>query len=84
MICRHLRTTRIELYHHDELHFVFDRASFPHLGIWKQKDSPFLCIEPWHGFADLIDVTGNLLDKPGIFALEPYESRDFAWFISIP
>jgi len=21
--------------------------NFPHLGIWKQPNAPFICIEPW-------------------------------------
>jgi galactose mutarotase-like enzyme len=83
MILRSLKTSRIELFHLEELVFVLDRGNFPHLGIWKQPNAPFLCIEPWHGFADIANATGILVEKEGIFALEPYESRDFSWFIQL-
>jgi len=44
----------------------------PFLGIWaKPGGAPFLCIEPWHGIADMSDTSGNLADKEGILTLEP-------------
>lgn len=44
----------------------------PYLGIWaKPGGAPFLCIEPWHGIADMSDTSGNLADKEGILSLEP-------------
>ena len=44
----------------------------PYLGIWaKPGGAPFLCIEPWHGIADMSDTSGNLADKEGILVLEP-------------
>jgi galactose mutarotase-like enzyme len=39
---------------------------FPHLGIWTKKDAPFLCIEPWYGYSDTNEATGNLFEKEGI------------------
>ncbi|MFT3795984.1 aldose 1-epimerase family protein [Flavobacterium sp.] len=39
---------------------------FPHLGLWTKKDAPFLCIEPWFGYADTPDSNGNLFEKEGI------------------
>ena len=39
---------------------------FPHLGIWTKKDAPFLCIEPWYGYSDTSEATGNLFEKEGI------------------
>ncbi len=46
------------------LKVIFER--FPHLGIWTKPKAPFLCIEPWHGFADSVDSNGNILQKQGI------------------
>ncbi|WP_300571000.1 aldose 1-epimerase family protein [Flavobacterium sp.] len=46
------------------LKVIFER--FPHLGIWTKPKAPFLCIEPWQGFADSIDSNGNILEKQGI------------------
>ena len=46
-------------------------ATFPHLGIWTKVGAPFLCIEPWHGYSDTLNSTGDLLEKEGIEILEP-------------
>lgn len=43
---------------------------FPHLGIWTKKEAPFLCIEPWYGYSDTSDTTGNLFKKEGIQIIE--------------
>ncbi|MEO8254190.1 MAG: aldose 1-epimerase family protein [Flavobacterium sp.] len=43
---------------------------FPHLGIWTKKDAPFLCIEPWYGYSDTKESSGNLFEKEGIQIIE--------------
>ncbi|WP_225990372.1 MULTISPECIES: aldose 1-epimerase family protein [Flavobacterium] len=43
---------------------------FPHLGLWTKPNAPFLCIEPWQGYADSTIGSGNLFDKEGILVLE--------------
>lgn len=48
---------------------------FPHLGIWTKKDAPFICIEPWYGYSDSNDATGNIFEKEGIQILK--ENKTF-------
>ncbi|WP_297333417.1 aldose 1-epimerase family protein [Flavobacterium sp.] len=43
---------------------------FPSLGIWTKPGAPFICIEPWQGYADNTDSNGRLEDKEGIITLE--------------
>jgi galactose mutarotase-like enzyme len=43
---------------------------FPSLGIWTKINAPFLCIEPWFGYSDTNENSGNLLEKEGIQILE--------------
>jgi len=45
-------------------------AGFPEFGIWSKPGAPFVCIEPWFGYADTEDPYGDLTDKPGIINLE--------------
>jgi galactose mutarotase-like enzyme len=45
--------------------------SFPHLGIWTKENAPFICIEPWHGYSDLFNSSGDITEKEGIIMLEP-------------
>jgi galactose mutarotase-like enzyme len=40
------------------------------LGIWTKKDAPFICIEPWNGYADSDNSNGNLYEKAGIIILD--------------
>lgn len=43
---------------------------FPSLGIWTKMNAPFLCIEPWFGYSDTNDNSGNLFEKEGVQVLE--------------
>lgn len=43
---------------------------FPSLGIWTKMNAPFICIEPWFGYSDTTENSGNLFEKEGIQILE--------------
>jgi galactose mutarotase-like enzyme len=49
----------------------------PHLGIWSIPGAPFVCIEPWQGYADPVGFVGEIWDKPGIVRLAPGERRSW-------
>ncbi|NAP00423.1 aldose 1-epimerase family protein [Halomonas sp. MG34] len=65
-----------------------DCAGFPYLGIWSKyneetgKIAPFLCIEPWHGIADMHDTTGELKEKAGINKLPAGEAFESTYEIT--
>jgi galactose mutarotase-like enzyme len=61
--------------------FKFHFKDFPNLGIWTKKDAPFLCIEPWFGYSDTEDSSGNLFEKEGIQILA--ENKTFKSEFSI-
>ncbi len=46
-----------------------DFESMPHLGVWTKPGAPFLCIEPWSGYASPADFSGPLTEKPGSITL---------------
>jgi len=57
---------------------------FRQLGIWsKPDDAPFLCIEPWHGFASPVDFDGEFTDKPGLMHIPPGETRSLRYTIGV-
>jgi galactose mutarotase-like enzyme len=58
-------------------------GNFPHLGIWTKKDAPFLCIEPWHGYADSNTSTNAITDKEGIVSLNATTSFSTSFSIEI-
>ena len=55
--------------------------NFPSLGIWTKMNAPFLCIEPWFGYSDTNENSGNLFEKEGIQILE--ENKTFRSEFSI-
>jgi galactose mutarotase-like enzyme len=57
--------------------------NFPHLGIWTKVNAPFLCIEPWYGYSDTENSTGNLFEKEGIQVLEPNANFETTFSIEI-
>jgi len=56
---------------------------FGSLGIWTVKNAPFICIEPWIGFADEVSSNGNLFDKKNIQILEENSSFEASFSIEI-
>lgn len=56
---------------------------FPHLGIWTKTNAPFLCVEPWFGYSDSVESTGDIMNKEGIQILEPKSIFDAQFSIEI-
>ena len=51
------------------------------LGIWKKPNAPFLCIEPWWGWADSVTSNSFFEEKPGIHCLENGDKKLFSYSI---
>lgn len=47
-----------------------DFPKFKELGIWAKPGAPFVCIEPWLGYADSEIGQQDISEKPGIQSLE--------------
>jgi galactose mutarotase-like enzyme len=50
----------------------------PHLGIWAKPAAPYVCIEPWWGYADFVDASGEFSEKSSVQSLavgETFEHR---------
>lgn len=56
---------------------------FSSLGIWTVTNSSFVCIEPWIGYADSIDSSGNFYEKDNVILLKPNESKKVMYTIEI-
>ncbi len=63
--------------------FEFSWNNFPHFGIWQPKNAPFLCLEPWQGFADHNNHNQVLENKEGVIRLAQHEFWQANWSISI-
>lgn len=56
---------------------------FRHLGIWAKPAAPFVCIEPWLGYADVEGTTKDLKTKEGIMELMPSKVFSASYAINI-
>lgn len=63
------------------LNFTF--KDFPNFGIWTKINAPFICLEPWVGYSDVLNTTGNILEKEGIQIIESNCSKEFKYSIEI-
>jgi len=55
---------------------------FPSFGIWsKPGGAPFICLEPWQGFASPESAALEFADKPGVVAVAPGTTRVWRYFI---
>jgi len=56
---------------------------FKDLGIWAKPAAPYVCIEPWLGYADVEGTTQDIKTKEGIIELMPSETFDASYTITI-
>ena len=56
---------------------------FPSLGIWTKQKAPYVCLEPWFGYADTITNSGELSEKEGIQIIDINEQFQSEYSIEI-
>lgn len=57
---------------------------FRELGIWsKPSGAPFLCIEPWRGYASPAGFDGEFSDKPGLMHIAPGAEEQLSYRIEV-
>jgi len=67
----------------DDWFLTVETGGAPHLGLWAKSAAPYVCIEPWYTYLDGPDATGNLLDKPGMYALKAGEELERGYRILV-
>lgn len=57
---------------------------FRELGVWsKPTGAPFLCIEPWRGYASPKDFEGEFSDKPGLMHIAPGAEEQLSFRVEV-
>lgn len=57
---------------------------FRELGVWsKPSGAPFLCIEPWRGYASPKGFDGEFTDKPGLMHIAPGAEEELSYRIEV-
>ncbi|TDP61309.1 aldose 1-epimerase family protein [Flavobacterium dankookense] len=71
LVFKQLNSKKISLLENDKPILDFSFNDFPNFGIWTKQNAPFICLEPWLGYADTTISNGNILKKEGIYLLQP-------------
>ena len=67
LVFKNLTSRRVSLQRRDGGRaVVVSFPDFPHLGIWAKPGAPFVCIEPWLGYADAEGEPTDIRQKGGI------------------
>lgn len=81
LIFKTLESKSLTILNNSKPYIKVDYKDFPSLGIWTKENAPFICIEPWLGYSDTDENTGDLYQKEGILILEA--NKDFSAKFSI-
>lgn len=83
LIFKSLKSKRVSLFEQEKELIRVDFEDFKSLGIWAKPGAPFVCIEPWLGYADSFSHNQQLKDKEGIIRLEEAKTFYASYSISI-
>ncbi|TDP03412.1 aldose 1-epimerase family protein [Flavobacterium sp. 245] len=70
LVFKTLESNSLTILENSKPYVQVDFEDFPSLGLWTKDQAPFICIEPWFGYSDTSNNSGNLFEKEGILILE--------------
>ncbi|AYN03432.1 aldose 1-epimerase family protein [Flavobacterium sp. 140616W15] len=83
LIFKSLESNSLAISENNTPYVKVDFSDFPSLGIWTKENAPFICIEPWFGYSDTPENSGNLFEKEGILTLEANQTFNSKFSIEI-
>lgn len=83
LVFKNISSRSLTIFENENPYLKIHLGTFPHLGIWTKPEAPFVCIEPWHGYADSTTTSGNIFNKEAIQKLAPNEKTDYYFTIEI-
>ena len=83
MVMKSLRSRKVTLKYKNTNLLSVKFTDFPNLGIWTKPNAQYICIEPWLGYADIVDATGDILNKEGIQILDAFQTTTKNYTITI-
>ncbi|WP_264551237.1 aldose 1-epimerase family protein [Flavobacterium sp. N2038] len=70
LVFKTLKSNSLTILENRKPYIEVDFEDFPSLGIWTKNQAPFVCIEPWFGYSDTAENSGDLFQKEGILILD--------------
>lgn len=83
LIFTELKSRSITINKKDAPYIKVSYPDFPHLGLWTKLGAPFICIEPWQGYSDDNEATGDFFEKKGVIVLEPGSAYKVGFTVDI-
>ena len=83
LIFKGLKSKSITILEEQHPILKFHFKDFKNFGIWTKTEAPFICLEPWLGYSDLVTSNGNLEDKEEIQRIPINETFDCNFSIEI-
>ena len=80
LIFKHIKSNNLDVFKNGVRVFGM-QFDAPYFGIWKQKNAPFICLEPWWGIPDSRGHQGVLTEKEGIILLDSHQKNTHSWAI---
>lgn len=82
IVAPHLKSRSVKLTHNDK-GIKFDYYGFNTLAIWTKPNAPFVCLEPWLGYADRTDSDFEYVHKDDIVRLKKNEDYMVGYSVEI-
>lgn len=83
IVIPNVKSQSVKLVNKDNKGIKFDFKGFPSLAIWTRPNAPFVCLEPWIGYADKYNSNYQFIEKDNMQFLNPEEEFDVTYSISI-
>ncbi len=69
LVIKKMKSKSITILEKNKEILQFNFKDFPNFGIWTVVNAPFICLEPWLGYADTVNCSGKLSEKEGVIKL---------------
>ena len=83
LVFKTLESNSLTILENSKPYIKVDFEDFPSLGIWTKDQAPFVCIEPWFGYSDTAENSGDLFEKEGILILDAKQTFNSKFSIQI-
>ncbi|MBF4491397.1 aldose 1-epimerase family protein [Flavobacterium sp. MR2016-29] len=83
LVFKNLQSNSLTILENSKPYVKVEFEDFPSLGIWTKDQAPFVCIEPWFGYSDTADNSGDLFKKEGIIILDVHQTFHSKFSITI-
>lgn len=83
IVVPNIKSKYVKLVNKNNKGILFEYNNFNTLAIWTKPNAPFVCLEPWKGYADHSDSNYDFKSKDDIVKLKKNETCAFSYSVEI-